>query len=96
MFSRSHITVLTRQTDLAQCCRILGSLTRASTDAALGARAGELLFGTITDLRAFELGRRTQNLERELALQGRNIGRVQQQAEEGAAYFRTCDWGTGV
>jgi len=81
---------------LRNVCRILGSQTRVSTDAALGARAGELLFGTITDLRAFELGRQAQNLERDLALQGRNIDRVQQRAKEGAGYFRTCDWGKGV
>ncbi len=57
-----HVAVLSRQPHLAKSGRILGSQTRVPTDASLGAGAGQPRFGKLTDQRAFELGRRAQNL----------------------------------
>ena len=86
-----HISILARQTNLAQRCRILGSQTRVPTDASLGAGAGQARFGTLTDQRAFELGCRAQDLQGEFALRGRSVDRVLNGAKERALRLKPLD-----
>lgn len=86
-----QIAIGPRQLQLAQHHRVAGPQPPIAAKPALHAGTGQPGPGPLADQRAFKPGRRTQNLQRELALRAGRVDRILQGPEEGALRLQLFD-----